>query len=378
MTVTGEKYATEGHLDVAEIAKRMRSWIKTARKLGQDAGGIDLPEDAKVSVRIDRYSMGQSVDVTITAPAAWVHVAPGAPEGPEYRQQPAHGGYTLAAQVAEALIEHELQSYNRRDIDSMTDLYNVWFSGHVKLAVAGTDYGRLRIDPSMPPVAIGSTVDRFDARDAIRRTPMMIADDHAEALAEDARRTAGAQAAAAQVEAEAAEIVAGDPAAVAVAQEQAEVFEAAAALAARLDEAERAATAAVVDEAVATAAMAAQPSSYRREGRDGRTITARWVLTTDEQGRPVEVADLSVHHFGRSGYRALLNRVTVNYSESTGVVGELSSPMDAVEVCREPAARYSQKAHKAFTRRAVAVVLDPANRDRFVGKFLAGQAGHKR
>jgi len=56
----GAKY--EDGLDVAEIAKRVRADIKAARKFGE----LDLPVTAKVSVRIDRYSLGCSLHVHVS------------------------------------------------------------------------------------------------------------------------------------------------------------------------------------------------------------------------------------------------------------------------------------------------------------------------
>ena len=49
------------NLDVVEIAKMMRVDINTAKKAG------DLPNDMKVSVRTEKYSPGQSINVAITA-----------------------------------------------------------------------------------------------------------------------------------------------------------------------------------------------------------------------------------------------------------------------------------------------------------------------
>jgi hypothetical protein len=47
--------------DITEIAKLVRAEIKTAIKDGS------LPEGLKASVRISRYSMGQSLDIGITS-----------------------------------------------------------------------------------------------------------------------------------------------------------------------------------------------------------------------------------------------------------------------------------------------------------------------
>jgi hypothetical protein len=63
-TIYNSKY--EAGLDIAEIAKRLRREIKAAVKVGE------LPK-CKYSVRISRYSMGQSLHVTITETPFPVH-----------------------------------------------------------------------------------------------------------------------------------------------------------------------------------------------------------------------------------------------------------------------------------------------------------------
>jgi hypothetical protein len=164
----GDIYATEGRLDVVEIAKRMRTFIKSARKLGVAGGGIDLPAEARVSVKVDRYSMGQAVRVVITAPVAWVYVAPGAPcNFIGDANCPTFGGHTLAAQVAVRIIRAELDRYNRDNSDSMSDYYDTWF--HADVVVEPAE--RVRENPAMTPVR-GVWAPDVDA--AVTATPYMV------------------------------------------------------------------------------------------------------------------------------------------------------------------------------------------------------------
>lgn len=57
--IEGTHYRETKHLDIKDIAKKMREDIKKAKKDGL------LPKSLKVSVRISRYSMGQSLDITV-------------------------------------------------------------------------------------------------------------------------------------------------------------------------------------------------------------------------------------------------------------------------------------------------------------------------
>lgn len=111
--------------DVADVAKQVRKDIRAAIKAGT------LPEGLKVSVRISRFSMGQSIDATITALPSTFQVL-----NPERvrieRENPIgfHGGEArLTAQASELLatIEGMIKRYGRFDVDTMTDYWNVSF-----------------------------------------------------------------------------------------------------------------------------------------------------------------------------------------------------------------------------------------------------------
>lgn len=119
----GSKYNRD--LDVAEVAKLLRQDIAAARK----DGSLVLPKHAKVSVRIDRYSMGCSIDVVVigcTQAELW-----NAPDGDVYRTK---GGRTPMREAAHAKLTALLNAYKRDNSDSMTDYYDVNFAGHVTFA----------------------------------------------------------------------------------------------------------------------------------------------------------------------------------------------------------------------------------------------------
>lgn len=108
MTTTGSKYA--GWQDAATIAKNVRADIKQAQKDGS------LPKDIKVSVRCEKYSMGQSVNVTLTG---W---SPDAIRTDD--------GYTPAARAAITAFDRYREAYNRNNSDPMTDYYDVTYYGN--------------------------------------------------------------------------------------------------------------------------------------------------------------------------------------------------------------------------------------------------------
>lgn len=121
MKTTGEHYEATKDLDIAAVAKRIRKDLRRA-----------LP-GWTFSVRISRYSMGQSIDVKlqrlrddVSAAAVVDFEAPGcldrvlAPRGP------------LKEALDEALAI--VDSYNRRDVDLMTDYWNVRFHRSVGMS----------------------------------------------------------------------------------------------------------------------------------------------------------------------------------------------------------------------------------------------------
>lgn len=123
----GAKY-TDEYRDVTAIAQDVRTDIRAARA----AGELILPESAKVSVTCSRYSMGQSIDVVVrglTREELWVSYGTPGSAG-----SPSHGGRSPLRVAAETKLTEILQAYNRNDSNSMTDHYDVLFSGQVRFA----------------------------------------------------------------------------------------------------------------------------------------------------------------------------------------------------------------------------------------------------
>jgi len=103
-------------LDIVEIAKRVRASIKAMQKAG-------LFSDMKAGVRIERYSMGQALHVTITKWAgpihnpAWARADRSNPEDlPRYAPR---------AAKALAVLRILADGWNYNNSDSMTDYYDV-------------------------------------------------------------------------------------------------------------------------------------------------------------------------------------------------------------------------------------------------------------
>lgn len=121
----GHAYAKTAHLDVADIARLVRVDIANL------VGDATIPP-AKYSVKIKRYSGGQSIDVTIKNAAFDVYeIAEDAWGQP--RPQ-----YTGQAREVVALIEHAVGRYNYDGSDSQTDHYDVRFYSHVSFDHATT------------------------------------------------------------------------------------------------------------------------------------------------------------------------------------------------------------------------------------------------
>lgn len=119
---TGTKY--DKAQDVADIAKLVRADIKAA------ITADELPQGLKCSVTIDRYSMGCSLDVHVTAlpwqPLEWADRW----FGGDRERRTVH---TEAAKGVLETLQAIVDAYNRKDIDSQSDYYNVRFSDHVRM-----------------------------------------------------------------------------------------------------------------------------------------------------------------------------------------------------------------------------------------------------
>lgn len=118
----GIMYQALGPLDIVEIAKRTRVNLKNAQAVGM------LPAEATFSVTTHRYSMGQSLTVTIkNMPDHWTYTTEPDEFGHDRRV------YSPAARAALAAVTDFVEAYNRDRADTTTDYHNVWFSSSVNI-----------------------------------------------------------------------------------------------------------------------------------------------------------------------------------------------------------------------------------------------------
>lgn len=117
----GNNYTETKDLDIAEIAKLVRKDIRAAIKKG------DLPK-IKVSVKISRYSGGQSLDVTVKEAPYEVMRGPTEEElsfGEDWKR------LTKETLKVEAILEAIVKAYNFDGNDLQTDYFHVRFYSHV-------------------------------------------------------------------------------------------------------------------------------------------------------------------------------------------------------------------------------------------------------
>lgn len=122
----GARY--ERGLDVKTIAVRVRDDIKAGVKAGA------LPKGLKCSVRISRYSMGQSLDVSVKLAPGITIINPAyiAAKAAVPNEWPRDIGRTT--DEASALLEELrgiVSAYNYDGSDSQTDYYDVNYAMHV-------------------------------------------------------------------------------------------------------------------------------------------------------------------------------------------------------------------------------------------------------
>jgi hypothetical protein len=111
-------------LNIKEIAKRLRKEIKNMQKLGIYTG-------MKVSVRIERYSGGQSLNVTITKWDGQLHN----PNWIAADQDDRHEYHRHTPKVLKALevLKQLANQWNYDNSDSMVDYFDVNYYTHVKV-----------------------------------------------------------------------------------------------------------------------------------------------------------------------------------------------------------------------------------------------------
>lgn len=141
--------------DVRDVAKLVRADIAAAVASGA------LPAGLEASVRISRYSMGQSLDVNVTTvPAGFVIHSVGRIrwelEHP-YDVLPEHLTFRHSSEARRVLgvLEQLVAAYNRERIDSASDYFNVSFHAHVGFAGALEQACREEIEADVRGARVG-------------------------------------------------------------------------------------------------------------------------------------------------------------------------------------------------------------------------------
>jgi hypothetical protein len=114
--------------DVVDVAKLVRKDIKAAVAAGE------LPADAKYSVRISRFSMGRSVDVSVklaTSDVVWTEADDWAPA--RWAPSPERG-------QGEKAVQQILDQYSRWESDSMTDYHQTSFYTGIQVSGVRPDH----------------------------------------------------------------------------------------------------------------------------------------------------------------------------------------------------------------------------------------------
>jgi hypothetical protein len=135
--------------DVREIARLVRADIAAAIACGT------LPAGFETSVRISRFSMGQSLTVTVTrVPASFVVLSVARVrhelEHP-YAPLPEHAAFRHSEEARRvvAVLERIVAAYNRDRSDTQSDSFNVTFYGHVDFATAVEQASRAEIEAAI-------------------------------------------------------------------------------------------------------------------------------------------------------------------------------------------------------------------------------------
>ncbi len=136
----------------------------------------------------------------------------------------------------------------------------------------------------------------------------------------------------------------------------------------------------IVAAAEAIAQMSRPPDSLTWRGHEGRTIVATWIVAEHADGTRGAV-ELAISHWKapHQAYVAHLNHVEVGLPGPGGLVGTLSSPMDAVKVWTTKAPRYNRNKHVEFADQAIAAVrsVDHPLHARIVAKFERATRKHQ-
>lgn len=130
----GSKYEQTRDLDIAEIAKLIRKDIAATIKNGDLPGKAEM----KVTVRISRFSMGQSIDVNAKLLDRAARVTDDNPESVAYgRGYPGSFAYTHEALAIDHKLQAIVDAYNYDNSDSLTDYHENKFYGMVSVTGLG-------------------------------------------------------------------------------------------------------------------------------------------------------------------------------------------------------------------------------------------------
>lgn len=145
---TGSKY--DSKMNTTEIARSFRADVKAAVRAGEIAKGV------KLSIRTDYFSGGSAIRVRIVSlPFGAVNPARVAANACDSRERIAH--FTPECSALIAKLEAMLDAYNRKDIDTQTDYFNVRFYGSVSVdwelerdesKIIGAGFSTLGLDPA--------------------------------------------------------------------------------------------------------------------------------------------------------------------------------------------------------------------------------------
>ena len=132
---TGTKYAATKDMDIKDIAKLIRADIKASIKAGQ------IP-DGKYAVKISRYSMGQSLDVSISDVDIQIYNVEKIYA--EDRRENTDGLYIYSEEGRAILsaVQGIIDSYNFDKSKMIEDYHHQKFYGHVTYDSCFTNYKR--------------------------------------------------------------------------------------------------------------------------------------------------------------------------------------------------------------------------------------------
>lgn len=114
---TGAKYT--GYRDAVQVAKDVGADLKAAYQVGL------LPPGTEVSVQVRKYAGGQSLDLTVRGMRDADLYEPAGEDG--FRNM------SWYAKDVQALVGRVAGSYNRRDVDTMADYFNVTYHCNMRI-----------------------------------------------------------------------------------------------------------------------------------------------------------------------------------------------------------------------------------------------------